>query len=69
MEPHHAKKFRNVRMKWSTIAAAFVVMVHSLTGCDSKPGVRLCRKHSLTVRNWQLVRSEITRFLSSTTCF
>lgn len=39
MGPHHAEKFRTVRMKWGTIAAA-LVMVHSLTGCDTKPGVQ-----------------------------
>jgi len=40
MGPHHAGKFRNVRMKWSTVAATLVVVVHSLTGCDAKPSVQ-----------------------------
>jgi len=40
MGPHHAEKFRNVRVKWSTIAVALVVVVHSLAGCGTKPGAR-----------------------------
>jgi mono/diheme cytochrome c family protein len=40
MGPHHAEKFRNVRVKWSGIAA-LVVVVHCLTGCGTKPGAQL----------------------------